>query len=120
MLGKSRNVGLSIVLTIVTFGIYGVYWFIQLTNEANELSEENKPSGGMAFLLTMVSCGIYSFVWSYNMGKKMQIAQIKNGVPDNDNSVLYLALNFFALTIVTYALIQSDINRIIEKSNATS
>ena len=30
---KNRNIALCIIFSIITFGIYGIYWFICLTNE---------------------------------------------------------------------------------------
>lgn len=113
---SKRSVGLSIFLSLITCGIYEIYWFVKLTNETNQLSGDHKTSGGMAFLLTLITCGIYSLFWSYKMGKKMQIAQSKAGMPASDNSVLYLILNFFGLIIVSQAIIQSEINSIVERN----
>lgn len=53
------------------------------------------------------------------MGKKMYNAQVRAGVPANDNSILYLILSLFGVGIIAYAIIQSDINDILEKNNAT-
>lgn len=51
---------MCILLTIVTCGIYGLYWFVCITDDTNEMSGENElAGGGMALLLTLVTCGIY-------------------------------------------------------------
>ena len=109
---KRREVGLAIVFTIITCGIYGIYWFIMITDEANHLSGENEMSGGISFLLTIVTCGIYKFFWNYKMGKTMMRAQENRGMFVNDNSILYLILSIFGLDIISYAIIQSEINKI--------
>jgi len=45
-----RNIVAAVLLSFVTFGIYGLYWFVKLTNETNELTNNDKyASGGMAF-----------------------------------------------------------------------
>ena len=50
---KKRNPALCIIFSIITFGIYGIYWFIKINNDANELANPpKKTSGGVAFLLT--------------------------------------------------------------------
>ncbi|MGB4185942.1 MAG: hypothetical protein WBI88_09075 [Caldicoprobacterales bacterium] len=49
----------------------------------------------------------------------MYNAQVRAGVPANDNSILYLILSLFGVGIIAYAIIQSDINDILEKNNAT-
>ncbi len=70
---QQRSVAVCIILTIVTCGIYGLYWFICLTNDANTASNTFGTSGGMAILLTIVTCGIYSFYWAYKQGKRSML-----------------------------------------------
>lgn len=113
-----RNIGVSILLSIVTCGIYGIYRFVKLTNESNFLSGEESTSGGMAFLLTIVTCGIYAFFWSYGMGKKLMGAQRDAGMVPSDNSILYIILTLFGLQIVVYCIAQSEINKLVGNGNA--
>lgn len=115
---QKRNIGLAIILSILTCGIYGVYWFVKLTDEANYLSQDNSTSGGMALLFTIVTCGIYFFFWNYKMGKLIYQAQERAGRMPQDNSILYLVLAIFQLGIVSYCIMQSEINNIIDYSYA--
>ena len=108
---EKRNVGLCIVLSIVTCGIYGIYWFIKLTDEVNVLARVAPTSGGMAFLLTIVTCGIYGYYWAYKQGEKIDFIKSEQNVPSNNTGVLYLILQFFGLGIVAYALMQNEINQ---------
>ncbi len=39
---QERNIVLSVVLSVVTCGIYGLYWFVCLTNDVNTISEEQE------------------------------------------------------------------------------
>lgn len=39
---RERNIAVAIILTIVTCGIYGIYWFIVLTDDARLQVEINK------------------------------------------------------------------------------
>ncbi|QMV42021.1 DUF4234 domain-containing protein [Cohnella cholangitidis] len=107
-----RSVGLAIVLSIITCGIYGIYWFIVMTNDVGKLSGDSSFTGGKHFLLTLVTCGIWSFVWAYQVGKQIAEAQRQRGLTITDNSTLYIIFNLFGLSIVTYALVQSDINKL--------
>lgn len=108
---QRKEIVTAILLSIITCGIYGIIWFISLTNDANTASgEPNQTSGGMAFLFTILTCGIYSLYWAYQMGKKMEIAGRRTGRQINDNSILYLVLSIFGLGIVNYCLIQNDLN----------
>ena len=113
---QKRDLAMYIILTLVTCGIYGIYWFVVLTDDVKTVSkDEQMPSGGLAFLLTLVTCGIYGIYWAYKMGELMKTAQEKNGVEVKDNAVIYLILQLFGLGIVNYALIQADLNVIAEK-----
>lgn len=106
-----REILTAILLSLVTCGIYGIFWFITMTDDANQVSGEATPSGAMAFLYSLITCGIYSFFWSYKMGQKMYAAGKKHGKEIADNSVLYLVLSLFGLSIVNYCLIQNDLNK---------
>lgn len=109
---KERNIVVSIVLSIITCGIYGLYWLCTMTDDANTVSgETNDTSGGMVILFSLITCGIYTYYWNYKMGKKLYVAQQTKGIQSSDNSVLYLILSIFGLSIINYCLIQSDLNK---------
>ena len=110
-----KNIVTCILLSIVTCGIYGIIWFVNLTDDSKRLHNDGTASGGMAFLLTLITCGIYNIYWSYKIGKRMSDAGKDHGVVVNDNSVLYLVLSLFGLSIVNYCLIQSDLNKFAGK-----
>lgn len=41
---KQRSVGIAILLTIITCGIYGIYWLIMLNDETNYVSGHQAES----------------------------------------------------------------------------
>lgn len=108
---KQRNIALCIVYTLITCGIYGIYWFICITDETNQVSNRYGTSGGMAFVFNLITCGIYGIYWGYKMGDCLDEARANNGEPTGSLPILYLILNIFGLQIVTYALIQSELNK---------
>lgn len=113
----SRNIALCILLSFVTCGIYCIYWLVCMVNELNEVSnEKNATSGGIVFLLSLVTCGIYEFVWLYKAGKQVSTAQeiAKGKSSSNDNGLVYLLLAIFGFGIVSYCLIQNELNQIAE------
>ncbi len=69
-------------------------------------------------LFTILTCGIYSFYWAYLVGKAMMQAKAKNNLIADDNSMLYVILQIFGLGIVTYCLVQNDLNTIVEAKEA--
>ena len=113
-----RSLPVSILLTIVTCGIYGIYWFIVLTDEVNQLSGEDDTSGGIAFLLMLVTCGIYGIYWAYRMGIKTGIMKERRGGGNSDDRIIYVILEICRLGIVVYALIQNEINNTLTYQEA--
>ena len=109
---QPRNIVTALILSIVTCGIYGIYWFIVLTDEINRLTgNENDHSGVLSFALTLVTCGIYGYVWAYRMGQKVD--KLTN-VKDSNNAIIYLIVMIVGLGIVDYVLIQDAINKTLE------
>ena len=107
-----RNIALCIVFSIITFGIYALYWFVCLTNDANQESgQTDATSGGVALLLTIVTCNIYGWFWAYKMGEKIDAIKTKNGQPAGNSSILFLLLQLCGLGIVSYAIMQDTINK---------
>ncbi len=112
---KERNIALCILFTILTCGLYGIYWFICLTDETNNASRSTGTTGGMAFLLSIVTCSIYLYYWMYKQGEKLESAKASRGIPTNGNSgIIYIILTFVGLGIVSYALMQNDLNKMAQ------
>lgn len=110
---QQRNIAIAIVLSLVTCGIYAIIWFVKMVDELNTVSDNREgKSGGTVFLLSLVTCGIYALIWMYKAGDLINAAQAKRGMPQSGNGVLYLVLSLFGLGIVSYALIQSELNKI--------
>ncbi len=106
---QKRNIAACIILSLVTCGIYSMYWFVCLTNETNALTEDTEEfNGGVALLLTLVTCGVFGWYWAYKMGLK--VAKIK-GDTEEYSWILFVALQVFGLGIVGYCLAQDAINK---------
>lgn len=103
---QSRNIATQIILTIVTCGLYGIYWLYTLGNDIGQL-EDGDPKGGRVLLLSLVTCGIYTIFFFYKSGTVLEKYTRKN------DGVLYLVLSLVGLAIISYALIQNEINTVI-------
>lgn len=108
---QKRDLAKALILSIITCGIYAIYWFIKLTDEMNLVTgNEKDTSGGTAFLLNLITCGIYGIYWAYKMGQKRDSLDDK----DSSSGIIYLVLAIFGLGIVVYALAQDAINKAVE------
>ncbi len=114
---ERKDIAIAIILSIVTCGIYGIVWLVNIINDINTVASDDKSdqSAGLVILLIIVTCGIYGFVYFYQAGARLHNAGKKYGLEIADNSVVYLLLTLFGLGIVTYCLIQSDLNKFADK-----
>lgn len=102
---KQRSIGMMILLSIITFGIYLVYWYIVFQAELKEKTGEG--SGVLLHvLLSLVTLGIYYIYWQYAAGKRLA----KQGA--NDLSIIYLVLTFTPASLINPFLMQSQANQI--------
>ena len=111
MFMKQRSIPVCIILSLVTCGIYSLYWMVVLTDDANRLSGRQRPSGGTALLLTIVTCGIYGYYWAYQMGEALYNAKAQRGIAGSSNGVLYLILEII-FPIIGWCLMQDEINKL--------
>ncbi|MBR4359761.1 MAG: DUF4234 domain-containing protein [Clostridia bacterium] len=106
---KNRSIPVCVILSIVTLGIYGIYWFVVMTNESNALAPKNATaSGGKAFLFTLITFGIYSIYWNYKLGAKVD--EMK-GTENGNTGLLYLIIALIGFSIINSCLAQSEINK---------
>lgn len=108
---RYRSVGMCVVLTIITCGIYGLYWMYCVHNDVQTVSGHPMGvEGGMVIVLTLITCGIYGLYWNYKMGQALDEAR---GTPGGYQGILYLVLSLFELDIVSLALMQSELNKFV-------
>ena len=90
---EKRDVAIAVILTIVTFGIYGLYWFIVLTDDTKRVcSDPYATSGGTALVLTIITCGLYGLYWAYKQGERIDNANAMRGKMTGSTGILYLIL----------------------------
>jgi hypothetical protein len=110
---QNRNIALAVVFSIITCGIYLYYWLYCLTEDTNKLSNDpNATSGGMVILFTIITCGIYGWYWMYKRGEIIDNYNMQRGLPSSSNAVLYLILSVVGLGIVSYCLMQNELNKL--------
>lgn len=109
---KQKSIPLCIILSIVTCGIYGIIWFVNLTDDTNTVSNQQGTTGIVALLLTIVTCHIYGWYWCYKQGEKIDAAKNEKGIPSSNSAILYLVLSLFGLDVIAWALMQDSLNKL--------
>lgn len=104
---KSRNIVTAILLSIITCGIYGIYWVICLARES--VSVKDPSDSGVLEIVLML---FLPFLGFFLCEKKLSEGCAAKGIPHNDNSIVYLILGLVGLGIVNFCMMQSDLNKL--------
>ena len=104
---KQRNIVVSILLTLITCGIYGIYWVIMLAKEA--VSVKDPADNAVLEILLMI---FLPFVGMFLAEKKFSEGCAARGIAHSDNSILYLILGLLGLGIVGICMMQNDLNKL--------
>lgn len=108
---KKRSVVIAIILSIITFGLYGLYWFVCLTDDSNKLSNVKTAGGITALVFTILTFGIYQYYWFYMIGRKIEMYD------HSSNGIVHFLLGFFGFGIISYIIAQLTINRFVDEKN---
>ena len=104
---KERNIVTCIVLSLITCGIYGIYWVIMLAREA--VSVKDPADSGILEIVLML---FLPFLGIFLCEKKFAEGCAEKGVAHSDNSILYLILGLVGLGIVSMCMLQNDLNKV--------
>ena len=107
---EEKNIAVCIILAIVTCSIYMWFWMYNMIKKIRMLANDTSDMIGEYLLLMLVP--YYNVYWVYTRGKKISEEAARRGIQITDNSVLYLILNLLGLQIVSYAMMQNDLNKL--------
>lgn len=123
-----RNIFWAFALSIVTMGLYALYWISRLHTETYALcaetgrsysSPERQPSPITVIILSIVTVGLYLVWWTYQQGKLFRDEARRRGSNEADTCPsLYPVLQLVSyLTgfsgVIGLALMQDRINQLL-------
>jgi len=99
-----------VVFSILSCGIYFVWWIYTFSTELKSFLNNNEINPGMETFLSLI-CFPYLVYWFYKAGKYVNSVRRKSGLNiDEDASLLPVILAVFGLAVVSAAVLQSTIN----------
>ncbi|HEY3329231.1 MAG TPA: DUF4234 domain-containing protein [Capsulimonadaceae bacterium] len=110
--GIYREPGVVLLLSLVTCGIYYLYWIYVASAEINAYLGERDTDPLVEVLLALLTCYLYTTYWDYKVGRKIARMQELAGVTVVDNSILYLILNIVGLGFLPHMIQQGHLNEI--------
>ena len=108
---KRRNIAMVLILFVVTFGIYGLYWFY---STANEMIQRNKQDENPFVWLIMALVPIVNLfaIWKHAQAVELMTRKKVNGI------VLFLL--WLVIAPVAIILIQMELNKRAGQATASS
>lgn len=119
----TSNIGMDVILTLITCGIYYFFWQARQFRAVNYLLGQERYSFWLWFFLTLITCGLYNIYYEYYLAQGLVEAQEKLGRQKyKDLPVLSLIITLISflstvvfLNIVTDAIQQNEINKLFGK-----
>ena len=104
---KQRKLVTCILLSLITCGIYSIYWVIMLAKEA--VSVKDPADNAVLEIVLML---FLPFLGIFLTEKKFAEGCAARGIAHSDNSVIYLVLGIIGLGIIGICMLQNDLNKI--------
>ena len=113
---NKRSIVVCILLSIITFGIYGIYWLYLLVKNTRSIQKNTTSCTGE--MLCLIFVPFYSLYWWYTRGEKVKQEFSQHNYASTGNGIVYLILAIFGLSIVSMAIMQSDFNSLKSETHS--
>lgn len=110
-LGEDRGIVVTILLTIVTCGIWGLVVQYKIGEELNRHQGRSQINAAMDLVLIFVTCGLWTFYVMYKYPRVLQEITVEEEMPVVDVTVPCILLTVFQLYIVALAILQNELNK---------
>ncbi len=109
----TASIPLFLVLTVVTFGIFNLYWNYRQMRSCNELLGRREFSWLLWVLLCILTIGLYHFYYQYKMGGAInEIQEIEDLAITDGLPVLSLVAAILGFGVVADCIHQHELNKI--------
>lgn len=104
-----------LIITIITFGLFNLYWNYRQMQACNDLLDENEFSFFTWLLLIIVTIGLYHIYYQFKMGRAIvDIQKSMNERTFDLLPVISVLVTIFGLSIVVDCIHQNEINKLVE------
>lgn len=99
-LKEDRSIWMYILLTIVTCGIYPLFFVYKLVEDINiALDGDGEETPGLVkyILLSIITCGLYRLFWQYQLGNRLAKNGPRYGINFQENGTTVLMWILFGV-----------------------
>jgi hypothetical protein len=110
-----RDIGLVIVYTIITCGIYDLFLNYNQMMACNRLVGREEINFGKWLLFSIITCGIYTIYYQYCMGTVILEIQQRQGKVTFENLPLVSLLgSIFGGSLIIDLIHQNELNKLCD------
>ena len=105
-----RSPPLVFVFSVITLGIYLIYWYNRVYAEWRELTGKT-PTGNdflVDLLLAVVTCGVWGIYIDFRISQEITKYRTSRGIPGNDTTIAVLVLDIAAYITLTFTYLISS------------
>ena len=117
---KKFNWVTTLILSLVTCGIYALYMFYVMADNSNKMAEKSgvQQIGQfiLAVILGMITCGIYTLVWMYKFFKQQVEIAKANGVTVQPVEEPIILLVLCCVPVYSYYMLCDVYNKNVDAS----
>lgn len=126
MIRTNRSLWKFILFSIITCGIYGLWFIYHLSQDVNVIcAEDGKNTAGLLklILLSIVTLGIYNYIWYYKLGNRLADNAPRYGLSFQENGttiLLWMIFGYFLCGIgpfVAMYIVMKNTNALAESYN---
>ena len=105
---EPKSIVKSILLSVVTLGIYRWFWMYSLMKRVRYLADGNSSCGMEMVCYLFVP--FYEWYWFYTRGKRLADGAAEYGIALPRRQGIYLVILLLASNVVALAIMQNDLN----------
>lgn len=106
---EKKNIVLYVILSIITCGIFTLFWAFQINEDIKKINPSITRNSGYVVLFSIITCGIYTIYFVFVSSSEIENRCNRSG---SYKPIAYLVCTIFVTSIVSYALIQNDLNNL--------
>lgn len=113
---KKRGVASVIIFTLISCGIYSLYWVWQVMKAFDDEVGPGKLNAAVILILCLLTGPIGWTLFGYAANQSLNKLREKKGLPTVDNEILYIIIGLF-IPIVLIGLVQNEVNGLAEDAS---
>ena len=112
-----RGIVIGILISLITCGIYGLYWQYKQMATLNAWLRRDEYSFWLWLLLSIITCGIFGIYYEYKMANGINKVQADNDLAfDSNLPIICVLLAIFGIGVASLAIQQYQINKLYERT----